>query len=102
MNVRVRGNASSSGDDSLRVRDLLDVPDLGLRLLTSVADLDRVIKHVYTTDLPDPSRYLTRGDLVLTGMIWCREPGDADRFVQALARAGAGVLGAGEALGEVK
>jgi hypothetical protein len=86
----------------LRVRDLLDVPGLGLRLLTDLSGVDRVIRHVYTTDLPDPSRYLTPGDLVLTGMIWCREPGDADRFVRALARAGAGVLGAGEALGEVK
>ena len=86
----------------MRVRDLLDVPGLGLRLLTDVSGVDRVIRHVYTTDLPDPSRYLTSGDLVLTGMIWCREPGDADRFVRALARAGAGVLGAGEALGEVK
>jgi len=86
----------------LRVRDLLDVPGLGLRLLTDVSGVDRVIRHVYTTDLPDPSRYLTPGDLVLTGMIWCREPGDSDRFVRALARAGAGVLGAGEALGEVK
>ena len=86
----------------LRVRDLLDVPGLGLRLLTDVSGVDRVIGHVYTTDLPDPSRYLTPGDLVLTGMIWCREPGDADRFARALARAGAGVLGAGEALGEVK
>src|ERR1700678_996971 len=87
----VRGDASSPGGDSLRVRDLLDVPGLGLRLLTSVADLDRVIKHVYTTDLPDPSRYLTPGDLVLTGMIWCREPGDAERFVAALVKAGGGV-----------
>jgi Purine catabolism regulatory protein-like family/PucR C-terminal helix-turn-helix domain/GGDEF-like domain len=86
----------------LRVRDLLDLPGLGLRLLTDVSGVDRLIRHVYTTDLPDPTRYLTPGDLVLTGMIWCREPGDADRFVRALARAGAGVLGAGEALGEVK
>jgi hypothetical protein len=85
----------------MRVRDLLDVPGLGLRLLTDVTGLDRPIKHVYTTDLPDPGRYLTQGDLVLTGMIWCREPGDADRFVRALARAGASVLGAGEALGSV-
>jgi hypothetical protein len=85
----------------MRVRDLLDVPGLGLRLLTDVTGLDRPIKHVYTTDLPDPGRYLTHGDLVLTGMIWCREPGDADRFVRALARAGASVLGAGEALGSV-
>jgi hypothetical protein len=98
----VREEGSSPGGDPLRVRDLLDVPGLNLRLLTDVSGVDRVIRHVYTTDLPDPTRYLTPGDLVLTGMIWCREPGDADRFVRALARAGAGVLGAGEALGEVK
>ena len=85
----------------MRVRDLLDVPGLGLRLLTDVTGMDRAIKHVYTTDLPDPGRYLTQGDLVLTGMIWCRAPGDADRFVRALARAGASALGAGEALGKV-
>ncbi len=85
----------------MRVRDLLDVPGLGLRLLTDVAGLDRAIRHVYTTDLLDPGRYLTPGDLVLTGMIWCREPGDADRFAHALARGGAAALGAGEALGEV-
>jgi sugar diacid utilization regulator len=89
------------GGEPVRVRDLLDVPGLGLRLLTDVTGLDRSIRHVYTTDLPDPARYLTQGDLVLTGMIWCREPGDADRFVRALARAGASVLGAGEALGSV-
>ena len=85
----------------MRVRDLLDVSGLGLRLLTDVAGADRVITHVFTTDLPDPSRYLTPGDLVLTGMIWCREPGDADRFVRTLVDAGAWALGAGEALGEV-
>src|SRR6266699_3232801 len=63
--------------------------------------MDRAIRHVYTTDLPDPSRYLTPGDLVLTGLIWCRAPGDADRFVSALVRAGVSALGAGEALGKV-
>jgi hypothetical protein len=85
----------------VRIRELLGVPGLGLRLLTDVAGMDRAIRHVYTTDLPDPTRYLTPGDLVLTGMIWCREPGDADRFVSALARAGVSALGAGEALGAV-
>ena len=85
----------------MRVRDLLDVPDLRLRLLTDVSGMDRTIRHVYTTDLPDPSRYLTPGDLVLTGLIWCREPGDADRFVSALVKAGVAALGAGEALGQV-
>jgi Purine catabolism regulatory protein-like family/PucR C-terminal helix-turn-helix domain/GGDEF-like domain len=85
----------------VRVRELLDVPDLRLRLLTDVTGMDRAIRHVYTTDLPDPSRYLTPGDLVLTGLIWCRAPGDADRFVSALVRAGVSALGAGEALGAV-
>jgi hypothetical protein len=85
----------------LRVRELLGVPGLGLRLLTDVTGLDRAIKHVYTTDLPDPGRYLTPGDLVLTGLMWCREPGDAERFVTVLAKAGTAVLGAGEALGQV-
>ncbi len=85
----------------MRVRDLLDVPGLGLSLLTDVSGLDRTIRHVYTTDLPDPSRYLTPGDLVLTGLIWCREPGDADRFVSALVKAGVVALGAGEAVGQV-
>src|SRR5262249_6176230 len=98
--VRVRGNASPGGD-SVRIRELLGVPGLGLRLLTDVAGMDRAIRHVYTTDLPDPTRYLTPGDVVLTGLIWCREPGDADRFVSALARAGVSALGAGEALGAV-
>ena len=85
----------------MRVRELLDVVGLGLRLLTDVTGMDRTIGHVYTTDLPDPSRYLTPGDLVLTGLIWCRAPGDADRFVSALVRAGVSALGAGEALGTV-
>jgi hypothetical protein len=85
----------------VRVRDLFDVPDLGLRLLTDVAGMDRAIRHVYTTDLPDPSRYLTPGTLVLTGLMWCRAPGDADRFAAALDRAGVAALGAGEALGQV-
>jgi hypothetical protein len=56
----------------LRVRDLLDVPGLGLRLLTDVTGLDRAITHVYTTDLPDPGRYLTPGDLVRGGRAWTR------------------------------
>jgi Purine catabolism regulatory protein-like family len=85
----------------VRVKDLFDVTDLGLRLLTDVAGMDRAIRHVYTTDLPDPSRYLKPGALVLTGLMWCRAPGDADRFAAVLDRAGVAALGAGEALGQV-
>jgi purine catabolism regulatory family protein/PucR-like helix-turn-helix protein/diguanylate cyclase with GGDEF domain len=85
----------------VRVRDLIEVPELRLRLVAGRNGLDRVIRHVYTTDLPDPSRYVAQGELVLTGLVWCRGPSDAERFVDALARSGAVALGAGEALGPV-
>ena len=85
----------------MRIRELLDVPELGLRLLAASGGLDRVVRHVYTTDLPDPSRYVAPGDLVLSGLVWCHGPADAERFVGAVARSGAVALGAGEALGDV-
>ncbi|HEY3952951.1 MAG TPA: PucR family transcriptional regulator ligand-binding domain-containing protein [Streptosporangiaceae bacterium] len=84
----------------MQVAELPGLPGLGLRLLAAGRQ-DRPVRRVYTTDLPDPGRYLSGGELVLTGLIWCREPGDADRFTAALARAGAAVLAAGEALGPV-
>ncbi|HEY1916295.1 MAG TPA: PucR family transcriptional regulator ligand-binding domain-containing protein [Streptosporangiaceae bacterium] len=84
----------------MRVADLLDLPGLGLRLLAG-AQLDRPVRGVYTTDLTDPGRYLSGGELVLTGLLWCHAPGDAGRFAGVLAEAGAAAIGAGEALGTV-
>jgi hypothetical protein len=84
----------------VRVADLPGIPGLGLRLLARGGQ-DRQVRRVYTTDLPDPGRYLSGGELVLTGLIWCRAAGDTDRFTAALARAGAAALAAGEALGPV-
>jgi hypothetical protein len=46
------------------------------------------------TELPDPGRYLSAGELVLSGLLWWRRPGDAEPFVAALARAGAAALAA--------
>jgi hypothetical protein len=85
----------------VRIMDLLSVADLRLRVLAADGGLNRVIRHVYTTDLPDPSRYVGPGELVLSGLLWCRGPSDAERFVGAIARSGAVALGAGEATGVV-
>jgi hypothetical protein len=85
----------------VRVKELLEAPGLRLRLLAGRDGLEREIRHVYTTDLPDPSRYVRAGELVLTGLLWCRGPADAERFVVALSRSGAVALGAGEAIGPV-
>jgi len=84
----------------VRVGDLLELPGLGLRVLAG-DDLDRPVRQVYTTDLLDPGRYLSGGELVLTGMIWYHEPDDAQRFAETVCRAGAAALGAGEALGPI-
>ncbi|MER6310963.1 PucR family transcriptional regulator [Streptomyces sp. NPDC001739] len=81
----------------MRLRALLDTRTLGLRLLGGEDELDRTVRGVMTTDLRDPSRYLSGGELVLTGLAWRREPEDSERFVRILASAGVAGLGAGEA-----
>jgi hypothetical protein len=81
----------------MRLRALLDTPGLGLRLLGGEDELDRAVRGVMTTDLKDPSRYLSGGELVLTGLAWRHEPADSERFVRILSDAGVAALGAGEA-----
>ncbi|MER7625699.1 PucR family transcriptional regulator ligand-binding domain-containing protein [Streptomyces sp. NPDC126503] len=86
----------------MRLRALLENDALGLRLLGGEDELDRTVRGVMTTDLKDPSRYLSGGELVLTGLAWLREPADAEPFVRILASAGVAALAAGEAeLGDI-
>ncbi|MQS09950.1 PucR family transcriptional regulator ligand-binding domain-containing protein, partial [Streptomyces alkaliphilus] len=86
----------------MRLRDLLDVPELGLRPLGDPLPADRPVRGTMTTDLRDPGRYLVGGELVLTGLAWWRGPGDAEPFVRILVGAGVAALAAGEAeLGSV-
>ncbi len=73
------------------------MPDLGLELVTGEEELDRFVRWVVTQDLPDPSRYLSGGELVLTGMQWRTTPEDSETFVAALARAKAAALATGDA-----
>lgn len=86
--------------------ELLAIPRLGLVPVGTVGTVGPLapgaprtprIRGVYTTDLPDPGRYLDGGELVLTSTTWYREPRDADTFVAALAGAGAAALVAGTA-----
>ncbi|WP_221351075.1 PucR family transcriptional regulator [Streptomyces beigongshangae] len=81
----------------MRLRALLDTDALGLRLLGGQDELDRTVRGVMTTDLRDPSRYLSGGELVLTGLAWRRGPADSEPFVRILVAAGVTALGAGEA-----
>ncbi|HEY9441039.1 MAG TPA: PucR family transcriptional regulator ligand-binding domain-containing protein, partial [Streptomyces sp.] len=81
----------------MRLRALLDTDALGLRLLGGEDELDRSVRGVMTTDLRDPSRYLSGGELVLSGLAWRREPADSEPFVRILVGAGVAGLAAGEA-----
>ncbi|MFE0727346.1 PucR family transcriptional regulator [Streptomyces antibioticus] len=81
----------------MRLRALLDTDALGLRLLGGGDELDRSVRGVMTTDLRDPSRYLSGGELVLTGLAWRRDAADSEPFVRILVRAGVAALAAGEA-----
>ncbi|MGN9820260.1 PucR family transcriptional regulator [Streptomyces sp. SD11] len=81
----------------MRLRALLDTDALGLRLLGGQDELDRTVRGVMTTDLRDPSRYLSGGELVLTGLVWRRGAADSEPFVRLLAGAGVAALAVGEA-----
>ncbi|MFJ2610003.1 PucR family transcriptional regulator [Streptomyces sp. NPDC091279] len=81
----------------MRLRALLDTDALGLRLLGGGDELDRTVRGVMTTDLRDPSRYLSGGELVLTGLTWRTGAADSDPFVTLLTQAGVTALAVGEA-----
>ncbi|MER7917239.1 MULTISPECIES: PucR family transcriptional regulator ligand-binding domain-containing protein [unclassified Streptomyces] len=81
----------------MRLRALLDTDALGLLLLGGEDELDRSVRGVMTTDLRDPSRYLSGGELVLTGLAWRRDEADSEPFVRLLVQAGVAALAAGTA-----
>jgi len=81
------------------LRGLVGRADLRLRLLHGdEAALDRPVRWVYTTDLPDPGRYLTGGELVISGLVFRTSEADTERFVAALAKAEVAALAAGAAV----
>ncbi|MEV5967236.1 helix-turn-helix domain-containing protein [Kribbella sp. NPDC051952] len=81
--------------------ELLD--DLGLRVLFAAPHAPaQPIGRLVTTDLLEPGRYLSGGELVLSGLVWHRGPGDSERFVTELSgRNVHALLAARERLGEV-
>ncbi|MEV6228903.1 helix-turn-helix domain-containing protein [Saccharopolyspora shandongensis] len=77
----------------MRLRELVHEFDLGLSVVEAGASgLTGEVRRAYVTDLPDPSRFLVPGDLVLTSCLWYREPADSRPFAAALARSRAAGL----------
>jgi hypothetical protein len=85
----------------MRVRELVEPPGPNLPLLAGAAGLDRDFETVTVTDLPDPTRYLRGGELVLSGLMWLADQRGSsaarcDTFVGVVARGGCAGLAVGD------
>jgi purine catabolism regulator len=80
----------------ITLRELLDIPDLGLTVVAGEAGLGRQIRWVHTSELQDPTPWLRGGELLLTtGMQLRNFPSIHRKYVQRLAAAGLAGLGFG-------
>jgi len=80
------------------VRDVVDEPSFDLRVLCPDAWLDRDLRWVTITELPDPSRFLQGGELVLTTGLRKRSGVAQTEFVESLVEGDAAGLGFGTGL----
>ncbi|MFE3442648.1 PucR family transcriptional regulator [Nocardia sp. NPDC059180] len=84
---------------SLPIRWLLTQPDLDLELRGGGAGLSREVTSALTTELSDPSPWLSGGELVLTtGIGLPLAPADRRRYVGALYESGVAAIGFGTGL----
>ncbi|QFZ21946.1 PucR family transcriptional regulator [Saccharothrix syringae] len=70
------------------------MPELRLRPIVGAELLDRPVTRLYGTELPDPTRYLSGGELVLSGLLWHHTADDCEIFVSSLANSGVAALAA--------
>jgi PucR family transcriptional regulator, purine catabolism regulatory protein len=50
----------------ISVQDILEIPDLNLRLLAGAKAVSNPVRWVHITEIPDPTRWLKGGELLLT------------------------------------
>jgi hypothetical protein len=77
----------------LSVRELIG--DLGAELLAGEAQLDSPVRWVHISELPDPTPWLSGGELLLTTGMALESEDDQRAFVQRLADHGLAGLGVG-------
>ena len=84
----------------LTVGDLLQLPGLGLKVVAGASGLDRTIRWAHTSELADPTRWLSGGELLLTTGLGLKGSPNAQRaYLNRLAKAGLAGLGLGVGLG---
>lgn len=84
----------------MTVRDLLGLPGLGLTVVAGEAGLDRPIRWAHTSELQDPTPWLSGGELLLTtGMGLTGSAALQRAYVRRLTGAGLAGLGFGVGFG---
>jgi purine catabolism regulator len=77
----------------ITVRELLDTSSLGLTGMAGLAGTHRLITWAHAVDLPDPWRWVSAGNLVMTtGVGMPRAPKDQVAWLESLARTNASAL----------
>jgi PucR family transcriptional regulator, purine catabolism regulatory protein len=85
---------------ALTVRDILNVPDLALRLVAGEANVSRPVRWVHASELEDPTPWLKGGELLLTtGRGIGTTPAKQRAYLTRLANAGLAGLGLGLGFG---
>lgn len=80
----------------LRIRDIVDMPGLGIGLAAGEAGLDNRVRWIHVSELRDPTPWLEGGELLLTtGLGVGDSPARQVAYVRRLAAAGLAGLGFG-------
>lgn len=82
---------------AITVADLLEMPHLRLHIVSGRDGLERAVTWTHVSDLPEPWRWLTGGELLLTnGMSFPEDAPGQEELIEKLVEAGASALAIGE------
>ena len=96
----VRGRLYTSENMPVTVKDLLEMPSLGLELVAGGEGVDRAIRWAHTSELGDPTPWLSGGEFLLTTGMGMEDVPDRQRaYLQRLIDANLAGLGFGIGLG---
>lgn len=74
---------------AITVRDLVNSPDLGTRVLAGASGLDQEIVWAHVCELADPTEWLSEGELLMTvGYTLPEQPAQQESYIENLAQAG--------------
>ncbi len=85
-----------SASSRLTVEDLFAESDLGLRLVAGRQGVGRQVLGVHVSEIPDPTRWINPGDVLLTTGVSIRDSEELQRrLVRVLSESGMSALGLG-------